>query len=225
MKKFMSLLLAMVMVLSLAACGGKEEVPAAKEETKTEAPAAKEEAKKEEPATLMKEPLVLKFACSETEDSIMVVEMKKAFENIAERTNGEVTIEVYANNQLGSIADLREQMMGGAPLLLPLGFDNVGDFIEGFAPASFPYVYNDIYDVYALAKSDWMADMAAKMVEAGVTPVAYGAYGYRHFISTKPIKRSCVWAPLPLLRTSFLSWAVLPPPALGLTTILCCRPA
>ena len=40
MKKFFALLLALVMVMSLVACGGKEEAPAAKEETKTEAPAA-----------------------------------------------------------------------------------------------------------------------------------------------------------------------------------------
>ena len=43
MKKLFALLLTLAMVLSLAACGGKEEAPAAKEETKTEAPAATEE--------------------------------------------------------------------------------------------------------------------------------------------------------------------------------------
>ena len=41
MKKVFALLLTLVMVTSLVACGGsKEEAPAAKEETKTEAPAA-----------------------------------------------------------------------------------------------------------------------------------------------------------------------------------------
>ena len=43
MKKLFALLLTLAMVLSLAACGGKEEAPAAKEEAKTEAPAATEE--------------------------------------------------------------------------------------------------------------------------------------------------------------------------------------
>ena len=47
MKKLIVMLLALAMVLSMVACGAKEEAPAAKEEeTKTEAP--KEEAKEEE---------------------------------------------------------------------------------------------------------------------------------------------------------------------------------
>ena len=47
MKKLMSLLLALVMVMSLAACGAKEEPAPEKEEPKTEAPATE----KEEPAS------------------------------------------------------------------------------------------------------------------------------------------------------------------------------
>ena len=44
MKKYLALLLAVVMVLSLAACGGKTEAPAATEAPKTDAPAATETA-------------------------------------------------------------------------------------------------------------------------------------------------------------------------------------
>ena len=44
MKKLMSLLLALVMVMSLAACGAKEEPAPEKEEPKTEAPATEKEA-------------------------------------------------------------------------------------------------------------------------------------------------------------------------------------
>ena len=48
MKKLMSLILALVMVMSLAACGAKEDTPAPeKEEPKTETPAPE----KEEPAS------------------------------------------------------------------------------------------------------------------------------------------------------------------------------
>ena len=48
MKKTLAILLALIMVFSLVACGAKEEAPAAQEETKTEAP--KEEVKEEAPA-------------------------------------------------------------------------------------------------------------------------------------------------------------------------------
>jgi len=48
MKKFLALLLAMTLILSLAACGAKTETPA--EPAATETPAKTEEPKKEEPA-------------------------------------------------------------------------------------------------------------------------------------------------------------------------------
>ena len=53
MKKYLALLLAVVMVLSLAACGGKTETPAATEAPKTDAPAATEAAEADPMADLV----------------------------------------------------------------------------------------------------------------------------------------------------------------------------
>ena len=187
MKKIIALVLCLLMTLSLVSCGSKESSESAPSSgtTSTSSGGA---ATSSEPEKLMKEPLVLKFCCSESEDSLMYVEMKKAFDNIAERTNGEITIEGYPNNQLGSINDMTEQLMSGAPLIVPIGFDNVASFVENFDVAGFNYIYNDIYEVYALAKSDWMAEQETKMLAAGVTPVAYAAYGYRNWIGTFPVE-------------------------------------
>ena len=53
MKKYLALLLAVVMVLSLTACGGKTETPAATEAPKTDAPAATEAAEADPMADLV----------------------------------------------------------------------------------------------------------------------------------------------------------------------------
>ena len=53
MKKYLALLLAVVMVLSLAACGGKTQAPAATEAPKTDAPAATEAAEADPMADLV----------------------------------------------------------------------------------------------------------------------------------------------------------------------------
>ena len=55
MKKIIALLLALAMVLSLAACGGKTEAPAATEAPKAEAPAT------EAPAAEASERIVMAF--------------------------------------------------------------------------------------------------------------------------------------------------------------------
>ena len=68
MKKLLALLLALVMVFSLVACGAKEEAPAAKEE----APAAKEEAPAEEAAS--EDPIELHFAwCVDVVDALAMI--------------------------------------------------------------------------------------------------------------------------------------------------------
>ncbi len=160
MKKKIAMLLAMVMTLSLGGMTASAAEP------------------------LMDEPMTFKVCFAETEDSIFGSVMIKAFEKISEETNNELKFEIYANNQLGSITDMAEQMKAGAPLICSLGFDNLGDMVPDFAPASFPYIYKDLYEVQKLGKSDWMADKEAKLRDQDVVPLCYGAQGYRHFIGT-----------------------------------------
>ncbi len=174
-QKFLSLLLAAVMVLGLTACGGN----------KTDTPAPGGDAAGTEPPAA--EPMTFKVSYAETEDSIFGQVVNAAFEDITAATDGRLNFEIYPNNQLGSITDMLEQMRAGAPMICSMGFDNLGDVVPDFAPASFPYVFNDLYEVQALAKSDWMAGVETSLVAQDVQPLCYGAIGYRHFISTFPI--------------------------------------
>ena len=180
MKKILAFVLATVMVLGMVGCGAKEEAPAAKEETKTEAPAAKEEPKKEEKV----EPITFKVAYSETEDSLFGQIMNEAYATITEKTNGRLVFEIFPANQLGSITDMLEQQRSGAPLICAMGFDNLGDIVKDFSPASFPYTFNDLYEIQALAKSDWIANIEEQLVAQDIKPICYGCIGYRHFIGT-----------------------------------------
>lgn len=181
MKRLFALLMAMVMVFGLVACGSKpaEETKAPEAEVaETQAAAVETEAAAEV------EPMTFKVAYAETEDSIFGQVINAAFADITEKTNGRLVFEIYPGNQLGSITDMLEQQVAGAPLICSMGFDNLGDTVPDFAPASFPYVFNDLYEVQALAKSDWIANIEAQLVEKSIQPLCYGAIGYRHFIST-----------------------------------------
>ena len=180
MKKLFALLLAMVMIFGLVACGGNA-APAATEAPKAEAPAATEAPKAEAPAA---EALTFKVSYAETEDSIFGQVINAAFAEITEKTEGRLVFEIYPANQLGSITDMLEQQVAGAPLICSMGFDNLGDTVPDFAPASFPYVFNSLYEVQALAKSEWIANIEKQLVEKSIQPLCYGAIGYRHFIST-----------------------------------------
>jgi len=182
MKKLFALMLAGIMVLGLFGCGAKEEAPAAP--AAPSAPAASAPAAPAAPAEPEADPIVFKFTYSEPEDSIFGKAMPKAAEKITEQTNGRIQFEIFPANQLGSLTDMLEQQRSGAPLICSMGFDNLGDIVPAFAPASFPYVFNDCYEVLALAKSDWIASLEDDLVAADIYPVSMGSSGYRHFIST-----------------------------------------
>ena len=181
MKRLFALLMAMVMVFGLVACGGKTAEETKAPETQAAAPAETKAAEAAAPAV---EPLTFKVSYAETEDSIFGQVINAAFDEITEKTDGRLVFEIYPGNQLGSITDMLEQQVAGAPLICSMGFDNLGDTVPDFAPASFPYVFNDLYEVQALAKSDWIANIEAQLIEKSIQPLCYGAIGYRHFIST-----------------------------------------
>jgi TRAP-type C4-dicarboxylate transport system substrate-binding protein len=190
MKKLLAVLLVLIMTLSFAACGKTTE-PAADTADEgsaaaTSAPVADTDAAAAAEAAI--EPMAFKYACAEGAGSAVVTQLTAAFEKITEYTGGAYTFEVFPDNQLGSITDVEESVFAGAPIIESVGFDQLGDIVNDFMPASFPYVFKDIYEVYDLADSDWMVDMQAKFAEQGVDAIALGANGYRHFISTKPIR-------------------------------------
>ena len=136
---------------------------------------------------LMKEPLTLKVTFGQNGDTVYGVGIAHACDAIAERTNGEVTFEIYPSGQLGKTAETLEQMMAGAPVVCSLGFDNTGEYIDELAVASAPYVFNDLTEVFTLSESEWMSEVEKKMYAKGFAPLGYGTLGYRHFISTKRI--------------------------------------
>lgn len=181
MKKLLALVLALTMVFALCACGQKA-APAANE-TPAEKPA--EAAPAEE--TTSYEPMAFKYSCAEGVNSVVVANVTAALEKVTEYTGGAYTFEIFPDNQLGSITDVQESVFAGAPIIESVGFDQLGDIVPAFAPASFPYMYKDIYEVYDLAQSDWMSDLQNEFAAAGIHTIALGANGYRHFISTKPI--------------------------------------
>lgn len=179
MKKMLSILLAMLMVLSLTACGSKDSG-----NTDAQTPVGGEDS-----AKLLDEPLTFKFACSEAAETSYVKIMTAAFEEITEKTNGELQFEIFASNTLGTIAETIEQMQAGAPLIVSSGTAEIGDlFCQTLSISALPYAFQDMSEIITLADSDWHETYVdPELIAAGIQPVCYGTQGYRHFASNFPI--------------------------------------
>ena len=115
MKKFLSLILALVMACSLIACGGaKEEAPAAKEETKTEAPKA--EARKADAPAANDFTIELKFGHGNTVDNSNHRWTQTWADNVAAATDGRIKITIYPAGQLGSLEGMMEMVSLDCPV-------------------------------------------------------------------------------------------------------------
>ena len=172
MKKIIALVLAMLMALSLVACGNT---------------AGQDEAGGDTAEHLMSSPLTLKVSYTENPDTAIGTVMPAAFEKITEMTNGDLKFEIYPSSQLGTNADVLEQIANGAPIIQTAGYDNMAAYCDSCVPLAIPYVFQNTDEVIAFANTEYFEKVVADLTNVGYVPLCSGTLGVRHFISTKPI--------------------------------------
>ena len=190
MKKLFALLLAVVMVLSLAACGGNS-APAATEAPKSDAPAA--EAPAADTSDVANDPKVtLVYAEVNPEDTIVgktAAEFKRLVEELS---GGSITIDVRYSGVLGSENDVLDAIIGG---------DDSIDMsrISAFALTSYgakksmllsiPYTFVSRDHWWNFANSDLATEFLNEPQEIGLPlrGIFYGEEGFRHFFANVPL--------------------------------------
>lgn len=186
-KRILALLLALVMVFALAACGGDTTTPA--DDTKTPAddtPAA-------DTGDVANDPKVtLVYAEVNPLDTIVgqtATEFKRLVE---EKSGGSITIDVQAGGVLGSENDVLDAIVGG---------DNSIDMsrISAFALTSYgakksmllsiPYTFVSREHWWNFANSPLAEEFLNEPQEIGLPlrGIFYGEEGFRHFFANKPI--------------------------------------
>ena len=182
MRKIFAVLMAMVMTLSLAACGSKEEAPAAKEETKTEAPAAKEEA----PAA---EKVTLKLASFEAVDQSVPASFEAMCAAIKEATDGRIEITHYPAGQLGSVQELQEALRLGTVDMAQVDPSMFGNLQPEWGILSLPMLVRDFDHFQAVVNSDLITKDLTELTVQQTGVRMLGAYykGFRVFDTNAPI--------------------------------------
>lgn len=185
MKKFISILLVLSLVLGLAACGAKEEpkqneAPAVEAPATNEAPAANE-------ATFEFPEMNISFANSYSDTDMVTVTMKEAAANITERTGGKVKVDVFPNNTLGGTSDLIEGVMSDAPMVWVTGFSAWADYYKDVDAMSCPFVFQSAEELFRFFNSETFADIVAELDKSDVHALN-STYigGLRHVIGQKP---------------------------------------
>ena len=183
MKKLLALLLALVMVLSLAACGG----------SKTEAPAAADAAGTGNDGDASNDPAV-KLVYAEVNPLDTIVGQTDTFfaEKVAELTGGTVTLDVQAAGVLGSENDVLDAMVGGSD---SIDISRISAFAlsnYGCTKASLltiPYTFVDRAHWWNFANSDLAPEFLNEPQTVGIPlrGLFYGEEGFRHFFTVTPV--------------------------------------
>ena len=187
MKKIVALLLALVMVFALVACGSSGNQP-----TNSNAPAPSNNSgtTSNPPATSGKDygqysasnPLELKLSHFVSNDTNQLAQLAIVFEQKVEAlTGGAVDVVIYSGGVLGNDRVSLESVIAGT---LDMAVNNtpiISNYYEVFQVLDLPYLFSDYDHIYAFLQSDVCADLMDGMAEAtGARLLCMQAVGFRN---------------------------------------------
>ena len=107
-------------------------------------------------------------------------------ELVAERTKGEVKIEVYGDATLGNERELAEAVVSGSVDIAPSGMSGIGRFFPELQVLELPYLYKDLDHMVRVAEAI-APDVQASFETQGVRNLGFLFLGPRSIASKKPI--------------------------------------
>lgn len=194
MKKTVAMLLALAMATSLTACGGQTETAATTAAPAAETTAAAADdgaadttaaaaAEGEDPYADLGE-FTMIVGHAQPEGNPRTTSMDKFAADVAEKTNGHVTVEVFANGQLGTEKEMLEQVVAGTIQGMRGG---QFDFSPRLLMFTLPFLAQTREQVTALLSSD-LAKKVCEEAEAETGTVIINlcdAGGWRQFSNSK----------------------------------------
>lgn len=171
MKKLFALLMAMVMALSLVACGGDSGTSAnggdvADGQTR-----------------------VLKLGTTVNEEDSFHVAATKFAELVEERTDGAYKIEIYPNGSLGDEPAMLESMQIGtldAAIVTSGPFVN---FCSDMGVLDMPFLFSSNEDAYKILDGDIGQELLGELETANLKGLAYAERGFRNLTnSVRPVQ-------------------------------------
>lgn len=174
MKKFMALLMAMSMTLSLAACGdAKKEEP----QSETTAPTGTAE-------------YTILFASNSAADpeNPQNVGCNKFVELVEERSGGRIDVEYHGQGALGGAREIVEGVQMGTIQMGDVENGPMDSFVSAAAVWNLPYLFTSLEEVHAIQASDIGQNIQAGFESVGIKHLAFNDGGFRYFTNNvKPL--------------------------------------
>lgn len=119
----------------------------------------------------------------------ITIGMKAMAEEVKEKTNGKVSIEVYPSSQLGDTADVLEQAKNGSNVGIIIDTGMLADYVPDMAIYTAPYVFDNVDQARAFIETDIFKAWDKELATHGLRDLSCNWYqGARHFLTNKPVK-------------------------------------
>lgn len=111
-------------------------------------------------------------------------------ENVEERTDGQVKIEVFANSEIGAERELTEGLGLGTVDLVVSSTAPVTNFVPELEVLDVPFIFKDRDSAVEVLEGEIGDELFAKMEENGIIGLSWGENGYRHITNAiRPINK------------------------------------
>ena len=182
-KKLTALLLALVMVLALAACGGGNSSSGS-----TDTPANTESAGGDAAAPAPAndgQKYTIRIGHSDTTANLIHINLERFAQAVNERTNGQVEVQIFAAEQLGSNAEMIEMVEMGSldAMMLPSG--QQANYCPKFKALSLPFLFSDYEHVYKVLDGEIGEELLDGLSDHNMIQLAYWENGLRQFTNSK----------------------------------------
>lgn len=178
MKKFLSVLLVLMLTLSLVACGGGDSDEPADVNDNGEASEEQEEAK------------TLTVSTKFVDDEQTAISLKNVVEAVNERSEGSLELQLHTGGTLPIGKDGMEQINRGSDWILVDGVNFLGDYEPDYNAVTGPFLYETFDEYFGMTDSDIVQDLNAKMEEDHNIKVLSldWVFGFRSMMTNTPIE-------------------------------------
>ncbi len=107
---------------------------------------------------------------------------------VGEKTNGEITMDVFHGGVLGSQPDALEQVRIGAIEAGNFNLGPIGPMVKEANLVSLPFIFKSVPHMFRVLNGDAGDIIGKSMSDAGLLPLAYFDAGARSFYAQKAIK-------------------------------------
>lgn len=181
MKRLAILALALVMVLGMAACGGGSSGGGT---SGTSEPSGGDTSGTSAPENTG-EKYTIRIGHSDTTANLIHISLEHFAEAVKERTNGQVEIQIFAAEQLGSNAEMIEMVEMGSldAMMLPSG--QQANYCPKFKALSLPFLFSDYEHVYKVLDGEIGEELLEGLSDHNMIQLAYWENGLRQFTNNK----------------------------------------